>query len=421
MHHKDEEQLEKLLRQMPKIKDERDPQQIFRNIQPELAKKPRRFNAMPVVALAAALMLLAIVAPMFLQSMEYNSFGGTNYDESAAIRGKMENSNADKSSNDAGEARIQMDADEEVANQDMATDDTGVSPFTALEAEQAQSYVVADVNEDAEYVVTIGVTALEAFSNEGAFTLPISIKVARNSESAYINTFENIRKQVNYEQLGVDVPALNAGAVITEETDASGNPTPVIEVGNMISGLSSTQSLNFERQIEDTFRWKYAQVEFADNGSKDYVEIGNYTYSAPFKLDKNQRRAYFKYSSGTSPLLVPSQDYFTEIREALLAMKARPSQDEGSLIEASVPETMDIEEVRMEDNDTVARIVLSDKSLLENNAETIFALEAMMMTVKEFGMEQVVFESVQTGMIGNIMLNESVKVPYSPNPIAINE
>ncbi|MED3563213.1 hypothetical protein P4447_12285, partial [Bacillus xiapuensis] len=71
-----DKQLEDLLRQMPKIKDHRDPRDIYQNL--SLKKQKRPVWVIPVIASAAALLLIVILIPKLLVG---NRFSLTQPDE----------------------------------------------------------------------------------------------------------------------------------------------------------------------------------------------------------------------------------------------------------------------------------------------------------------------------------------------------
>ncbi|MCA1320790.1 hypothetical protein LC085_12785 [Bacillus tianshenii] len=428
MRHKqrlEEEQLEKLLRQMPRVKDDRDPKQIFREVHVALNKKPRSFNVMPALALAAAILIFAIISPLFLQNMDSSNTSMDQASEHSNRAGVMESAERDDSGGIAekesvGIQSIDEDAMKSNEESEVALDDTEKSDdndFAALSDEQP-TFVVSSVMEETENVITIGVSAKDAMSNDGAFSFPVSVVVPKTDEESYINDLEKIRYELDYEKLGLSVPHLNDGAVITAEENEDGTKKAKIEVGSLYRGYSSTQSFTFADQVAETFRLHFTTVEYTNNGSSKNVEMAGEVKNGPEDLQKIRKKAYLKYK-GTQDgptFLVLSQKDYVDVQEAMKAMKTAPDQDSDSRIEASVPKTIEITSLQAEDD--LVKIVLSPESILENTEETIFALEAMMMTAKEFGFKKVVFETVQSGSVGNVPLNEAVEVPLAPNPIS---
>ncbi|MFE7062468.1 hypothetical protein ACFVAD_09955 [Sutcliffiella sp. NPDC057660] len=423
--HMEEEQLEKLLRQMPRVKDDRDPKQIYREVHVGLNKKTRSFNVMPALALAAAVLIFAIISPLFLQNMNSSNSSMDQAARNSDGAGIMESAERDDSGDSAkGEAvGIQSIGKEESLdkeNTDIAMDDAKESDtddMNVLTAEQP-TFVVSNVMEETENVITIGVSARDAMSNDGAFSFPISVVVPKTDEASYINDLEKIRYELDYDRLGLSVPHLNDGAVITEAENEDGTKKAMIEVGSLYRGYSSTQSFTFADQVAETFRLHFTTVEYTNNGSSQNVEMAGNVKNGPEDLQKLRNKAYLKYKGGQDgpTFLVLSQQDYEDVQEALNAMKTAPDQDSESRIEASVPKTIEITSLQPEGD--LVKIVLSSASILDDTEETIFALEAMMMTAKEFGFKQVVFETAQSGSIGNVPLNEAVDVPLAPNPVS---
>jgi hypothetical protein len=428
MRHKqrmEEEQLEKLLRQMPRMKDDRDPKQIYREVHVGLNKKPRSFNVMPALALAAAVLIFAIISPLFLQNLSGSNSSMDQATQNSESAGIMESAERDDSGDSAEEESVGIqsadkDARLDKEDSDIAMDDAEKSDsddMAAFSAEQP-TFVVSNVMEDTENVITIGVSARDAMSNDGAFSFPISVVVPKTDEESFINDLEKIRYELDYDKLGLSIPHLNDGAIITAAENEDGTKKAIIEVGSLYRGYSSTQSFTFADQVAETFRLHFTTVEYTNNGSSKNVEMAGDVKNGPEDLQKLRKKAYLKYkgSQDGPTFLVLSQQDYVNVQEALKAMKTAPDQDSESRIEASVPKTIEITSLQAEGD--LVKIVLSSKSILENTEETIFALEAMMMTAKEFGFKQVVFETSHSGNIGNVPLNEVVEVPITPNPVS---
>ncbi|MEA3318984.1 MAG: hypothetical protein U9Q88_03070 [Bacillota bacterium] len=423
MRHNDEDQMEKLLRQMPKMKDDRDPKQIYKEIQPKLSNSPRRSKIVPAFALLAALVLFAIVVPMFINNMQFDmSLSGS--DNSSEESMDMATMNVDETLDDsAADTSREAIEEEEVSSTEMKETEEA-SDFAAAEINTAEgkSFVTSSFNVESEYAVTIGVSLSEADNFEyGGSTTPLTVIVPRVGKDTYVDALNKVRGTIAYEEYGTESPFINDNVKISEGDIGLANPMPILDVTDMAKGLATYQGDLFFKELSDTFSTNYTHILFSNNGSTKGVEIGNNVYDSPVELEAKNKRAYFKYHIGSLPLLVAGHERYLSIGEALTAMTVAPEQADYSKLEASIPDTVKVEGLALESDGAVVRIKLSDRSVLENNDETIFALEAMMMVAKEFGLRGVVFESSQNGTIGNITLNEEVSVPYSPNPIPYSE
>lgn len=425
MRHNDEDQMEKLLRQMPKIKDDRDPKQIYKEIQPKLANSPRRSKIVPAFALVAALVLFALVVPMFLNNMQFDmSLSGSDSGSEESM--DMATMNADENADDteADSSRKGLEESESSLEAEEAEGEEETNDFAAAEVSSAdgKSFVTPSYNVESEYAVTIGVSLKEADNFEhGGSTTPLTVIVPRGENDTYVDALNKVRGEIAYEDYGVVVPIINDNVKISEGDIGLASPMPIVDVTDMAKGLSSYQDIQFSKELSDTFSNQYTHFLFSDNGSTKGVQVGNNVYDGPVEYQTKNKRAYYKYHTGILPLLVPGHERYTSIGNALKAMTSAPEQAENSKLEPSIPDTVQVESLALEKDNTVVRIKLADNSVLENNDETIFALEAMMMVAKEFGIRNVVFESSQDGTIGTITLNEEISVPYSPNPIPYSE
>ncbi|WP_078380139.1 hypothetical protein [Sutcliffiella halmapala] len=414
------DQLENLLRQMPKVKDERDSSQIYSEVQIGLNKKPRKFKVMPTIALAAAIMIFAIITPLFFQNMTSQNSSMDDAAQETKRSGIMEYSNFNDDAADS-ETGNQLESINKIDGNN-AVEDEKPNEIMTTDVKN-QTFVVSNLDEETNHIVTIGVTAHSesAMSDDGGFTFPISLIVSKNEEESYFSALERIRYELNYAELGLEEPLINQGAVLSMAYSAGGTPMTMIEVGELYMSYSSMQQTTLLNEIDETLRWTpYTYHEFTSNGSNKGVAIGNSEYNESISMTVFAKRPYFKYqaSEQTPIFLVRSQTEFATITEAINTMKTKPDQYPDNKVDPSIPSTIQIENVQTDDaEDGTVRIILSPSSVLTNTEETIFALEAMLMTAKEFGFQKVIFESTQDGIIGNIQLNEPVDVPYSPNPI----
>lgn len=430
MRHKqrmEEEQLEKLLRQMPKVKDDRDPKQIYREVHVGLHKKPRSFNVMPALALAAAVLIFAIISPLFLQNMSgSNSSMDHATQNSSEGAGIMESAERDDSADFAKEESVGIQSVDEDAQRSMDESEIALDGakesdnnyFTALSAEQP-TFVVTNEKAKEMMVVTIGVTATEPQSNIGPFTFPVSVEVPLAEGGSYEENLESIKNELDYSAMGVEEPLLNRGAVVTIAQDGDGNEMPSVEMKNLFYNLSSTQEFQFNNEIAETFRYKYLQYQFTRDGKNKNVEYGNSSQTGPVETVKMSKKGYHKFINRQgNAFLVPTQVVFKDINQALDSMREGADIfEEQSGVDPSIPMSITIESVQAKGDTAI--VVLSDKSVMENTIENIFALESILMTAKEFGFTQVIFKTTQEGIIGKVPLNEPVNVPYSPNPITL--
>lgn len=424
MRHNDEDQMEKLLRQMPKIKDDRDPKQIYKEIQPKLSNSPRRSKIVPAFALVAALILFALVAPMFVNNMQFDmSLSGS--DSSSEESMDIATMNADDENTEDSAADTSREAFEEEEGTSLkAEGEEESNDFAAAEISSAErkTFVTPSYNQETEYAVTIGVSLIEADNIEhGGSSTPLTVNVPRGENDTYVDALNKARGKIAYEDYGVNAPTINDNVKIAEGDIGLDRTMPILDVTDMAKGLTSYQDRLFPKELSDTFSNHYTHFLYSDNGSTKSVQVGQDVYDGPVELQTKNKRAYYKYHTGNLPLLVPGHERFNSIGNALKAMTSAPEQADYSKLEPSIPDTMQVEGLGLESDGTVVRIKLTDSSVLENNDDTIFALEAMMMVAKEFGLNGVIFESSQTGVIGTITLNEEVSVPYSPNPIPYSE
>ncbi|MED4017252.1 GerMN domain-containing protein [Sutcliffiella cohnii] len=409
MHRKtDDEQMEKLFNQLPKMTDERSAEEIYANIQHKVeTSSKRRINWMPSVALIAAILLFAIISPFMFQKMD--SVNNSAFDAPKDRGGSMEMYGDDSSADIAVEEESFNITEYKESNENESFDIQTTSDFP--------NYVVTTVSQPDEYVITLAVSA-ELEGTDDPLTLPISFVVQRNNRT-YIEAFNELRQQL--ENL-IDLPSyglmntmLNDNITFSQGSATDGNDRVIMEMNAGHRAYSSTQMNAFFQEVQETFRWhNFTEVEYLNEG-KAGVEIGNDVKEFDL-IDTFKRVAYFKFQRNddvSKSLLVASKEEFQSMQEAVEAMSQIPNIN---YVFPSIPASMRVDQVITNDEEMVT--ISFDNSLaLENTEEHSTALQALMLTARDFGFEQIQFNYPNADMIGSIRLNVPLSVPLAANPM----
>ena len=382
-------ELEELLRQMPKVKDHRDPRDIYQNI--SLKKRKTKSWLLPGMAAAAAFLLFIILVPKLMD--------GTNisYDQT----------HEEKSS----------------ANKEMST--TERDSTIALKKEDASSKEQAYSGADqAEPLKTESVrTAIyeDELGNGTVFTywipdpqaqilIPISTIVNDTQEHTWLSLYTKTMANLNEEEWGLsDFYPLNA----TMKLDKNNSSVLVNVPANHQYGQGSANETIFmnvlKKDISSNSNLK--KIKFSTNG-KPGIQLGNYEPLEETDIVPENKHAILFYypESSNIPFLTPSVDTFSDLNTAFEAMKI----DKPELgLKSSLLPLQPLTDIYV--TDKTLFLSFKGNSNLKDDQKTLSSFEALLLTAKEFGLEKVVVKDSAVPYIGPFDLSKENKVPVAPN------
>ncbi|WP_139365108.1 hypothetical protein [Litchfieldia alkalitelluris] len=370
-----------LLKQLPKIIDNRAPDEIYHNIQVELTIKKKPSWIIPSVASAAAILLFSLIAPSFLKDYAFLS----QFDQ------------------------------EIVQTESVGQSDEAHDSFRSLEIadEHVPNHILTHVPNN-QTLLTYGIP-----DTMGQNVIPISILVDTNKEQQ-LNLLTSNINQIPVSKLGLgDSPLRDLSFSQEERVMQTGNKDIKDGFHVLIDGIKdhtltgSSSSQVFEKSVEETFRWfGYKGAEYIGIESDKGLSNGQ-------SLIANSKKGYFLYQLDESYpiLLTPSPEEFESFDDALDYMKNNIDEYE---LKASIGNDVIIEKTEHL-HDTVV-VHFKEGSELAFTQETVLMLNSIMMTAKEFDYTFIRFEGANhVKQIGNIEFGTDLKVPLAPNPILIDE
>jgi hypothetical protein len=386
--------VEEILREMPKIKDYRDPKVIYQSLSIK-AKKPKQFVwFIPSLASATAAMLFFLIIP--------NMFNSLSDDKKINMKSEVAIEESDinlKMSEEVPENGITaINSDEANGNNIQYTFHTSKTYETAVYAEDlidqtVITYFVPDKN--------------------AQILVPVSIIVPENGET-WFELFKLNAEKLTEEQWGLsDYYPINARLSLSDnQTTMNVDVTEGHQYGK-----GSSNETSFERLLQLTMKNQNQIdiVSFSTNG-KPGIMLGNYGEIKVLNTnDVKANHAYYLYQSNNSslPFLVPSVRLYSDIESALGAMYL--SEEDIYGLKPSLSFQFDI------DTSSKHMLVLTLKGDIEitNEPHNIYAIEAILLTAKEFGFETVKFENISTPQLGRFNLQDELKVPIAPNKVIL--
>ncbi|MFJ5621165.1 hypothetical protein ACIQD3_00275 [Peribacillus loiseleuriae] len=385
-----DEEIETLLRNFPKIRDKRDSQEIYQHIIKKESRKHRYW--IPVLATMATIFLLGILAASMID----------NRDEYVGFENKaMEQA---KNDSDSG---------------------YGVLQNKKIESTEAPSDSV-DMNEKGEQVDTADqeVTPISVYHIDSATQSLVIIPLLDKRNVNYFVPVTRLVDKFAKDQLGENtVQALSELDVATHgltELDLDG--IKITEGENEktinIDFPKDSSLLKNDLNVESLFitMLKYQNIDkitYSTEGMPG-AEFSHRGYLTEDNIPHFEKKAYvaYQFDKKSPQFLVPTNMSYESIEEALEVTKTMQA---GDGISSSVPKEFIWKQVF--DEGEQLTVVLAEEAILQNSKSDMLALEAILLTAKDFGFETVEIQNSTIEHVGSFDLNEPIQVPLAPNRI----
>jgi hypothetical protein len=408
-----DEQLEEFLSQMPKIKDNRDPREIYQNIEMKIGRQKQKTWILPAAAAAAALLLFFILAPSLMNWQE-------SADKSVEIKADKSSSSAEiageNNTFEANDDKAELKAEEEI-EEDKAEQFDDVSKNDAEKESNDQlrmQSVAADTSATAVYEEDLAGKEVLTYAipdQTAQNIVPVSVLVEEDPAKSKFDLFEENMSRLTEKEWGLDdYYPLKARFDYDEE-----NRTLTVDVPqNHPYSMSSTTEQLLEKVLGNVMHnLDIEKVNLTTEGH-DGIEFSHFGYRENFVPEKGAGNLiyYFLYPNGTEskPFMVPLREKLNSIKDALAAMKENRVEDN---LKASIPEDINFEAEEIQERKLLIRF--ENESEIIDNEPTLHAIEAILLTAKEFNFETVKLENADVNKIGNFDLSNELKVPVAAN------
>ncbi|MFD2445898.1 hypothetical protein ACFSO7_18215 [Bacillus sp. CGMCC 1.16607] len=382
-------ELEQLLREMPKIKDHRDPRDIYQSLSIKAKKRKRPVWFIPSIATAAAVLLLFLLVPNVWQNITNNN----NKSEIAL----------DKSNN---KMKMQDEAVENKITADIVNPEgkPGFSAQAKLMTIPTETAIYSEDLVDQEVI-----TYLVPDKNVTIF-VPVSIIVPKENKP-WLESFQSYSEKLTEAQWGLtDFYPLNATLSMVDEHTVNVD----VPEGH-IYGQGSANEWSFSSVQQQIFSQlnEVQKITFSTN-TKPGIELGNNgVKNEVIREESKVRHSYYLFYPNNSnmPFLVPSVTPYTDLQTAFDSMRANLEEDAGLIPSLSFNFTI------QSSSDKKLVLKIEDHFQLTDEPMNIYAIEAILLTAKEFGYESVKFENASAPQIGRFNLENEIKVPIAPNKV----
>lgn len=399
----DEEQLENLLKNMPKVKDTQNPEVLFAKISSrleeekkievkghEFKKTPKKKTwILPTLASIAAIIIVSLVLPSFLHEQDMATEETNNkVKEQKAIIGEKP---------------------EEAENFTMMAKE---GPMARMAFDGGASHLISDLPEDQEFI-TVAVP-----DGNAQFVVPISFIVPKSEEVTNLERIETIKEHLHEEEWGLSSYILENVKFSEEQIDNNAKKLIIDVPENHPYGNGSAMEVIFLSTVKEMAKQlKVSVVEFHTDG-KPGVMLGNYGELKAIDLEKDKSKGLyyiFQPNGLIQKYLVP----FTKemgFPEALEDMKL-PIEIDLQQIKPAIPDSIQFKAVDIEQSTNHAIIEFAEGTTLSNDETNLLMVEAILMTAKEYGVKTVEFKNTNAEFIGPYNMQESILVPLAVNPM----
>lgn len=400
-----DKQLEEILARMPKIRDHRDPSDIYQNIAQKVEKRRTPAWILPSLASAAVLFLVFILSSGLMgsnqsadKSVEQQAVSDeksvTEMDSAFTEETKLEEKK------DKQENMMMMDQAESIKNQSknstsLKKSDPSAGLTALYESElfdgsvQAVTYVIPD--------------------QAGQILVPVTVTVPNVEGKPWFETFTESMAKLTEDEWGLtDFYPIDATLTYDKATKTMNMD---VKENHPYRQGSVSNTMLLEAMAQNLASQDVKELTFSTEGKKG-IDFGHYGVieKKPVPNFAIKERAYFIFKpEGTGDTyLVPTKESFDSFETALSQMR---KANEDLKLEATIPDDFAPLEIKVEEEQSLVRIFLDGDTGLQE----LSSFEAILLTAKEFGYQSVKFENAGIDTLGPFNLNEPVPVPKAPN------
>ncbi|TKD68779.1 GerMN domain-containing protein [Pseudalkalibacillus hwajinpoensis] len=404
-----------LLSQLPELKDQRNKETIYQNIQKKMnepaqsrtKKKKKTPWVIPTFAAALVILLAVLITPGLFNQND----GPTNLAITEESNEKSELADHSAASENDSQTENTTEAPSDSSN-DLAANTTIVKeedpPLPKAEAKFEQ-YIPALQQTNGESVV------LSYPDPESLLLVPISFKV--DSSKTMANNIQDTLSTFDASQYGLaSSPLVNATFdVVTED----GTKTLVVSFEEPGDSLSSNESIMINDSVQQLAASLNAEeISWQTKGEEGY-NLGNF---GPADTSVNNKPSpYYLYETNTKNRFLvegPSLqgEEGAQLDVALSQMKE--GSKEATWYKPAIPSDVSI--YSFEGDGSEATIAFTKDSKFQSEEEALQTIEAIMLAASQYNYKTILFENTGFDQIGNYSLNEKLSVPQSPNAVTIN-
>jgi hypothetical protein len=382
------------LKEMPKMQDTRDKEAVYTRISSQINNNSNRTTKkkkfIPITSAVAAALIFIILMPVFFDIDMQQTSEEDMMNQSGDM--EMQEANDDNSS-------IQ-DYHESSDDKESQENDRSEQEINIMQT-QNESLVVQDINQN-ENLYFAGLSDIQE-----QYVIPISfissgewdLQSFYNNMDEFVSEWENSTGEYLFENVEFQINQSDNEIALELPDDFS------------LDGGSARANM-FEDLLATMFRPYGTEKVTIQTDDGEPAEIDPFGEITELLLPQVNPSSYKIYEVDNFKMLIqiPKGEQ-TGIEEAIMEMK----EDEAEFhVFKTVPDHI---EFTIEPENKQLNFRFSDTSDLTENQDSIEMIEAVLMTAKSYGYEEVSFENTDKEYIGPYNLTEPIPVPEAVNPI----
>lgn len=381
------EHLEALLRQLPKITDNRDPHDLYHQISAKINRKKGIGWLVPSLASIAALILIFILVPG-LYSLNLHSNPNS----------RQESKTIEHSEDHVVSLKMEKDKSKQGGG--------------ALQNKQQEMTKIAVYKEDlpGKELLIYGIPDSNAMN-----IVPISVLVNKEDSKSWFDQFLATMPKLLEEKWGLsEYFPLNGTLTYNSEQKEINIDLP----SDHQYGWGSANEVTFQNSLKTTFgnHDGVNRITFSTVHKPGIILGNNELLQIDLTSDKVEEHPYLLlYSKNQErPFLVPMGETAASPEAAFSEMRREiPTQG----LKASIPEEFQFDKVVP--NKRTLTINIRKGVVIPQTPEMMYGLEAILLTAKEFGFTAVEIKNGSVDHIGPFHLDHPIEVPVAPNKYEI--
>lgn len=391
------------LKQLPKVKDSREKEEVYKNIQLEMSRSSRRTakrssllgrRMIPVFSAVLVLAIIVILLPsLFNKPLQHTS------------------NNSNRSVTQSPSISI---AEEEIVNENNSVyttensnesqDEKAPNNQKSLLFDHDQKYTLNHSVKD--HTIVYGAVTEEQLQ----YFIPITFLV--EAEEDLSHAYNQLNRYIEEDQWGVTNSILHD---ITYDVDQH-NREVIVHFPEGFTFANGSARLNaFHEMLTMMFHpYQIEKIVFRAKND-EMIDMGHFgdIEEIPLLDPVPSHYKLYKYPESSRGFLIPIKMYEKSIQEALKEMK---KDDEFYHVYATIPR-----EIQFQVDIIGEELILAftQENNLKDEQKYITMIEAILMTAKSYELKQVLFKNSSIDQIGSFDLSKPIQVPEMINPIFI--
>jgi hypothetical protein len=396
----EEEYIKNLLMNMPKMSDQRSPEEIYRNIKYKVEKKQskKKMLMIPSVIIATFAIIVVLISSSFKQSNPNEIAKSTIDTKKESIENKV--------IIDQDQQNIEHNSQFSYSEKRDASPDEGiVSEFSTRTINEKSTLAIYEQDLQQNDMFTYGVFTKDAI------LVPISVEVSKSDIDWFTNYLQTA-EALPLEQWGfASLPNIPGKVQYIQNEKKLHITVPKEQVKKVPEYVE--QNLTRILQYSFSFLNHIKEVDYSDENG-DPIQLNNIGLLKPYKVSLLVNVGYFSYQTNGMKLLVPSDLEYNSFNSAIENMKKAPND----FYQPIIPNQIYLKATENHDKSlNIEFNKLLDFS--QGNEDYQLMLDGILLTAKSFGYKEVFFKNVSPMKWEKFDFSKPIKVPISPNKYTI--